>query len=108
MKHWKLRTSFVVLVLLAALRNPALAQQAQSPGPAVPLDFEAYRAQIEPVFLKSRPGGVRCYNCHSTLSTRMRLQPLSDGASSWTEAQSRQNFEIVSRLVTPGDPLGSP
>jgi len=29
------------------------------------------------------------------------------GDSSWTEEQSRQNFETVSQLVAPGDPLGS-
>ena len=32
----------------------------------------------------------------------------SAGATSWSEAQSRSNFQIVSRLVTSGDPLKSP
>jgi hypothetical protein len=42
------------------------------------------------------------------VASRLRLQPLSPGATSWTEAQSLQNFEIVSRLVIPGEPLKSP
>ena len=33
--------------------------------------------------------------------------PLSTGAKMWTEEQSRHNFEAVSKLVTPGEPLKS-
>ena len=102
------RTSLLAIALLGALSYPNAAQPPQNPAQSAPLDFKAYRTQIESVFLKPRSGGVRCYDCHSTLSTRMRLQPLSDGASSWTEAQSRENFAVVSRLVTPGHPLSSP
>ena len=72
------------------------------------LNFEEYRTLVEAVFLKKREGGVRCYDCHSTLATRLRLQPFLPGDSSWTEEQSRQNFAFVSQLVTPNDPLSSP
>ncbi|MGC2184098.1 MAG: hypothetical protein WA637_12515, partial [Terriglobales bacterium] len=71
------------------------------------LDFEAYRTRIEPIFLKKRKGGVRCYDCHSILATRLRLQPLPPGGASWTEDQSRRNFEAVSHLVAPSNPLKS-
>src|ERR1700722_10947041 len=71
------------------------------------LDFEIYRIRIEPIFLKPRQGGVRCYDCHSTLITRLRLEPLSAGSSSWTESQSRKNFARVQQLVTPGNALQS-
>jgi YVTN family beta-propeller protein len=71
------------------------------------LDFEVYRTRIEPIFLKKRKGGVRCYDCHSTLATRLRLQPLPTGSASWTEDQSRRNFAVVSNLVTLSDPLKS-
>ncbi|MGC4081896.1 MAG: hypothetical protein QM736_07265 [Vicinamibacterales bacterium] len=47
-------------------------------------------------------------NCHSRIATRLRLQPLSEGAKTWTEAQSRQNFEAVKRVVVAGDPSKSP
>ena len=73
-----------------------------------PLNYEEYRTLVEAVFLKKRESGVRCYDCHSTLTTRLRLQPFLPGDSSWTEEQSRQNFEFVSQLVTPNDPLSSP
>src|SRR5580700_12079066 len=71
------------------------------------LDFETYRTRIEPIFLKTREGGIRCYDCHSKLVTRLRLEPLTEGNSSWTEEQSRKNFSFVSQLVTPGNPIES-
>jgi hypothetical protein len=74
------------------------------------LDFATYRAKVEPVLLNPREGGgaeaggVPCVSCHTTVITRMRLQPLAEGSTTWTEAQSRRNFEVVSRLVVPGQP----
>lgn len=71
------------------------------------LDFESYRTRIEPIFLKKREGGVRCYDCHSMLATRLRLEPLSPGSSSWSEEQSRRNSEAVMQLIVPAEPLKS-
>ena len=93
---------FVAAAFLMALPFAVAAPQASSS-----LDFATYRAKIEPIFLKKRADDVRCYNCHSTLVTRLKLVPLSPGASEWTEEQSRQNFQVVSQLVTPGDPTNS-
>jgi YVTN family beta-propeller protein len=81
--------------------------QAESSAPGSTLDFEAYRAQIEPIFLKRREGDVTCYSCHSALQTRLKLQPLDAGSNTWTEAQSRKNFEVVSKLIIPGKPAES-
>jgi YVTN family beta-propeller protein len=86
----------------AAGRARQASSQAQSP-----LDYETYRTRIEPIFLKKRQNGVRCYDCHSALSTRLRLAPLAPGNSSWTEEQSRRNFQAVSPLVTPCAPKKS-
>ena len=73
-----------------------------------------YREEIEPIFLVDRagygPGEAACATCHVQSGTPMKLQPLqSDGSGGvyWTEVQSRMNFEIVSRLVTPGAPQTS-
>src|SRR5207248_11270425 len=71
------------------------------------LNFEVYRTSIQPIFLKQRDGGVKCYDCHSVVSTRLRLQPLSAGNQSWTEEQSHLNFKAVSQLVIVGNPLKS-
>jgi YVTN family beta-propeller protein len=85
---------------------PAQNQQSDS-RTSSSLDFKTYRAQIEPVFLKIRQGNMRCYDCHSVMNTRLRLQPLTAGDSTWSEEQSRQNFEVVSRLVTHNEPMKS-
>ena len=83
-------------------QGPQSSDQSQSS-----LDFKTYSTRIEPIFLKKRENGVRCYDCHSAISTRLRLQPLATGSSSWTEDQSRQNFEAVSKLVTLCAPMKS-
>jgi len=79
-----------------------------------PLSFARYRAEIEPIFLKPRgghgPGMSPCVTCHVHNGTPLKLEPLQedeDGGVFWSEAQSRKNFEVVSRLVMPGQPEAS-
>lgn len=74
---------------------------------AAGLDFDTYRSRVEPIFLKKRPGHARCVTCHSVNTSAFHLEPLSPGAKTWTEEQSRRNFENVSRLVVPGNPSAS-
>src|SRR5438105_15937103 len=71
------------------------------------LDYETYRTRIEPIFLKQRQSGVRCYDCHSVLATCLRLETLSPGNSVWTTEQSRRNYEVICQLITPFDALNS-
>jgi YVTN family beta-propeller protein len=93
---------------LAKAAPAARANQSDSTAQAQSsLDFETYRTRIEPIFLRTREGGVRCYDCHSAMTTRLRLERISEGSSSWTEQQSRRNFAVVSQLVTPAAPLKS-
>lgn len=80
---------------------------AQPPTTPVELDFEYYRTQVEPIFLEKRPGLTRCVVCHAGDERVAFLEGLEPGATTWTEEQSRSNFELVSALVTPGDPLAS-
>src|ERR1700719_850213 len=96
------------ILLGAKEESSAPAQNQQSDSrTSSSLDFKIYRARIEPIFLEMRQGNVRCYDCHSVINTRLRLQPLTAGDSTWSEEQSRQNFEVVSRLVTPNEPMKS-
>src|ERR1700691_4698589 len=76
-------------------------------GAAQTLDFATYRARVEPIFLKKRPNHARCVACHEASASNFKLQPLDPAATTWTESQSRQNFETVSHLVVPGDPARS-
>ncbi len=73
-------------------------------GPA--LDFGFYKARVEPILMKKRPGLVPCYKCHSANNVRF-FQRLPPGRTTFTEEESRRNFEAISLLVTPGEPLKS-
>jgi hypothetical protein len=108
-KHFAIGTGlFAALVVLTMMRTsqPA-AQEAPASTTGSSLDFQVYRTRIEPIFVKQREDGVMCYNCHSILNTRLRLERMASGSTTWTEEQSRQNFEAVSKLVAPGEPLKS-
>jgi YVTN family beta-propeller protein len=105
-------TTFKVSYLVGSLMAALLARQTaptSAPRATPTLDFGFYRAAVEPILLAKRPGNVRCVTCHAGgASSALRLQPLSPGATSWTEEQSRQNFEALQRMVTPGaNPLAS-
>jgi hypothetical protein len=95
------RAAVIILFLQAA---PLFAADL---APTSSLDFDYYRTRVEPIFLKKRAGHARCVVCHAGSTNAFHLEPLPPGSSTWTEAQSRRNFEIVSRLVTPGDPASS-
>ena len=84
-----------------------LAQQLPSTSSAPSLDFEFFKSQVQPIFLERRAGYTRCVVCHSGTDGVAFLQPLAPGATTWNDEQSRRNFEAVSRLVTPGEPLKS-
>lgn len=71
------------------------------------LDFHFFRANVQPILLKERPGHARCYGCHSDPGRLFHLQKLSPGATDWNEEQAQLNFETVRRLVTPGEPSSS-
>ncbi|HKW39515.1 MAG TPA: hypothetical protein VJO54_17075 [Burkholderiales bacterium] len=86
----------------------ALLSAMAPPAPAQSLDYEVFKSRVEPIFLAKRAGHVRCVVCHSERSNNgFKLEKLSPGAKSWSEEQSRRNFEVVSRLVAPGDPAKS-
>jgi mono/diheme cytochrome c family protein len=84
--------------------------KAAAPTSTAALDFEAYRATVEPIFLRERDGPsgkVSCAGCHSGIATRLRLAPPPAAGASWTTEQSRQNFAAAAQLVVAGDPLKS-
>ena len=91
---------FVLTLVLAALAVPAA--QAETV-----LDYGFFKRKVEPIFLKKRADHARCAVCHQQSNNAFRLEKLPDGASFWTEEQSKKNFTTVSTLVVPGDPAQS-
>jgi hypothetical protein len=101
---------FKTACICAALLIGLFYQQPTSaPAPTASLDFEFFKTKVQPIFLAKRPGHARCVSCHgsSTAPAVFRLQPLAPGSMTWTDEQSRKNFEVVSALVAPGS-LQSP
>ena len=69
------------------------------------LDYLFFKERVQPIFLQKRIGHARCITCHSHRSPL--LEPLDPGAETWTNEQSRRNFEIWKLFVVPGQPLES-
>jgi hypothetical protein len=105
-----MRIAFLLLLVVAVLtQQPAttalLAQEPGSPA-ASALDFEFFKTKVQPIFLAKREGHTRCVSCHSK-GTPMRLEALSPGAATWTEEQSRRNYQVVRTKVVPNNLLSS-
>ena len=66
------------------------------------LDYDYFKAKVEPIFLNKRPGHARCISCHGS-GTPLRLQPLDPGASTWTDEESRKNFQTMQRVAFAGN-----
>ena len=90
------RLAMVIMVTIALQAAPALAADKT-------LDYGFFKTRVEPIFLKKRPDHVRCYVCHSESTNAFKLEKLAAGSKFWTEEQSRQNFEVASKLVVPGN-----
>ena len=91
-------------VVLAAIVSTGLVAQ---PKAKPTLDYDFYKARVEPIFLKKKAGHTRCVVCHSESNNFLRFEPLEGGAKAWNDEQSRKNFETVSKLVNPGEPMVS-
>jgi len=94
--------------MTTSIRLVILTTVAASLAAAQSLDYASYKAKVEPIFLKKREGHARCVVCHSGGNSSFRLQPLAAGATSWTEEQSKLNFEAVSKLVNAANLMSSP
>jgi len=91
-----------VVWLALTLAGAGAQQPASSSTAKASLDFEFFKTRVQPIFLAKRPGHARCISCHAA-GTPLRLQPLSPGNTTWTEEESRKNFEAVRRVVVPGN-----
>ncbi len=73
-----------------------------TPPPAPPLDFAFYRSCVQQVFADPREGHLPCTRCHAGGSAGFAPAPAN--GSSWTEQEARRGFEVIQRLIVPGNP----
>ena len=70
------------------------------------LDYDYFKAKVQPIFLEKRPGHARCVMCHAEANNMLRLEKLPEGQGVWSEEQTRKNFETVAKIVQAvDDPL---
>jgi hypothetical protein len=70
------------------------------------LDYEFYKAKVQPIFLAKRPGHAPCVMCHAGADNMLHLERLPEGQTTWTEEQTRKNFDTVSKIIQAvDDPL---
>jgi hypothetical protein len=93
-------------VFSQARLNAAPRQQEAAPA-GKPLDYEFFKARVEPIFLKTRGAHARCYACHASNTGPQYLVKLSPGATTWNEEQSRKIFQNVSKLIDMDEPMKS-
>ncbi len=101
MLRFRLVLCALLLPAAAAVAQPSANGSAAAASPT--LDFEFFKARIEPIFTTKRPGNARCISCHGD-GTPMRLTPLPQGSATWTDAEARSNFDIIRARVVPGNP----
>jgi hypothetical protein len=94
----------VIAAACLALAAIGPLSQAHSQGAAggASLNYEYFKTKVQPVFLEKRAGHTRCVVCHTTNNAPFHLVPLSPGATSWNEEQSKQNFELIQRVAAAG------
>jgi hypothetical protein len=84
----------------------ALASATFTSNAAGALDYEFYKARVQPIFLTKRPGHSPCVMCHAGANNMLHLEKLPEGQTTWTEEQTRKNFDTVSKIVNAvDDPL---
>jgi len=90
--------SIRIVVATAAVSALVLAS-ATLGSQAVTLDYDYYKAKVQPIFLTKRPGHARCVMCHAEANNMLKLQKLPAGQATWSEEDTRKNFETVSKIV---------
>ena len=103
--HRRMRVSSYAVVatslFLAAAGTLSQAKGQQAASSAA-LDYEFFKTKVQPVFLAKRQGHARCVVCHTMNNAPLHLVQLSPGSTTWNEEQSRQNFQLVQKVVVRG------
>ena len=77
-------------------------QPPSSPAAAVSLNFDYFKTKVQPIFLAKRPGHARCIACHAARHAAAPAAARRRARPTWTEEESRKNFDAVQRVVVPG------
>ena len=91
-----------MLVRIAVVAS-ALGLAGASFAGAATLDYEYFKAKVQPIFLTKRDGHARCVMCHAEANNQLHLQKLTEGQTAWTEEDTKKNFDTVSKIINAVD-----
>ena len=66
------------------------------------VDFEFFRACVQPVFANPREGQIKCSNCHNV--DPIAFAPVPADGKMWNDEEAKRAFQVITRLVVPGNP----
>ena len=95
--------SLRIVAATAAVSALALAAASLGSRAATELDYEFFKAKVQPIFLMKRPGHSPCVVCHAEANNMLKLQKLPEGQSAWGEEDTRKNFDTVSKIINAVD-----
>ena len=94
-------------IAAVALAVSALTLVSTAVSEAATLDYDYFKSKVQPIFAAKRPGHAPCVMCHAEANNMLRLQKLPHDQT-WSEEDTRKNFDTVSRIVEAADdPLQS-
>ena len=97
---WTSRTDPEYLALLKWIQSLPADRYVAEAGPAI--DFDFFRACVQPVFANPREGHIRCSNCHS--EGLIGFAPVAENGKTWNDQEAKRAFSTITRLVIPGNP----
>ncbi len=97
---FKSRTDPEYLALLGWISSLPADRYAAKPEP--PLDFEFFRACVQPVFANPREGHIKFSNCHN--AGLIGFAPPPQDGKAWNDQEARRAFSTITRLIVPGNP----
>ena len=93
----------IAMFMAASIAIGAVAASPEAVGAAAGLDYEFFKTRVQPIFAKKRENHARCIQCHTEANNFVRLERLAPGQMTWTEEQSKKNYEWMSKAVSPAN-----
>jgi hypothetical protein len=97
---WRSRTDPEYLAVLSWIQSLPADHYVAKADP--PIDFEFFRACVQPVFANPREGHIKCSNCHA--GGIIGFAPVPQNGSTWNDQEASRAFSTITRLILPGNP----
>jgi hypothetical protein len=104
-KFWQSQNDPEWQVLAEWVRSASAGQPAARPRPPE-VDYEFFRSCVQRIFLNPRGNAVPCAACHDGGSNGFAPE-IPGGRDYWNDEESRRNFAVAMRFISPGYPLQS-